>query len=839
MKVNKIEDYSPLEFDIVKTYLDFNILDKEVIVKSKLHFKRVQGNNQRIELNGVDLKLLEIKINDDVLSNYKYENELLSFESALDEFVLYTKVSIDPYNNTSCEGLYKSGDILCSQNEAEGFRKITFFYDRPDCMSVFETTVSGDVKKYPFLLSNGNMTSQNTKDSRQTVTWVDPYKKPCYLFALVAGDLAKVSDTFTTRSNKKVALEFFVDHGNEDKCFHAVESLKNCMKWDEDVYGLEYDLDIYMVVAVDTFNMGAMENKGLNIFNSKYVLAKKETATDADFQGVEAVIGHEYFHNWTGNRVTCRDWFQLTLKEGLTVFRDQEFSADMLSRSVKRIEDVKGLRSHQYSEDASGLSHPIKPKSYVEMNNFYTSTVYEKGAEVIRMIHTIIGKDNFRAGMDLYFKRHDGQAVTTEDFVAAMSDASDIDLEQFKVWYDQNGTPVVKVLEEYSDNEYKLTLSQSSKLNNDEYDALMIPMSIALFDSKGSKTDEHLLTLDGPSDTFVFECKERPVLSINRNFTAPVILDFDRTIEDNLFLMKHDDDLFVKYESCLNIMKDIINSFINDAPIDTKAFIEAYKSILVDPKLENAFKAYILNVPSYQDILNKQETLNIVKTHSACSKLKSLLTSELEADYIAAYKSLQTSEFDLSAYSMGTRSFKNLCLKFISLNDGNKSFAQDQFDNATNMTDELAALSCLYNSYNDEASLKEFYSKWKDDTLVIQKWFALQASGSSITVEKLKELESNEVFDIEVPNLVRSLIGQFIANNILVLTGPSGTAYAFDKISEIDKLNPQVASRLVKNLSIFEKLNKEDYSDLFDKYEQFKKNKFSKDVTEVLENIKV
>ncbi len=839
MKVNKIEDYKSLNFNIEKTELVFHIEENEVLVESRLFFKRVQEGSSELVLNGKDLKILEFKIDDVDSNNYKYENDILTFSSNKDQFQLYTKVTIDPYNNTSCEGLYKSGDILCTQNEAEGFRKITFFYDRPDCMSVFTTTVFGDEKKFPFLLANGNLVSEDISDGVRKTVWFDPHKKPCYLFALVAGDLAKVTDTFTTRSGKDVSLEFFVDHNNEDKCEHAIESLKNSMKWDEDVYGLEYDLDVYMVVAVDSFNMGAMENKGLNIFNSQYVLAKKETATDSDFQGVEAVIGHEYFHNWTGNRVTCRDWFQLTLKEGLTVFRDQEFSADMLSRSVKRIEDVKGLRAGQFPEDASGLSHPIKPKSYVEMNNFYTATVYEKGAEVIRMIHTIIGKDNFRKGMDLYFERHDGQAVTTEDFVSAMSDASGINLEQFKVWYDQNGTPKVTVKESFNDGVYTLELAQIAKLNNENYSSLVIPLDIALFNSKGEKVYSDLLNFNQRQRVITVKMDERPILSFNRNFTAPIFVNHDQSIDDLVFLMKFDDDLFVKYESCLSIMKLIINSYIDGKDIDTDSFLDAYKNILEDSKLEYAFKAYALSTPTYQDILKEQEVYKISDTFSACEKLKKLIASQFNDSFYLMYDELKSDEFSLTAQSMGRRAFKNLCLSFLSLDAKNLELTQDQFNTSSNMTDELSSLKALSSNYDDQKSLDNFYNKWKDETLVIQKWFALQASDSKATIAKLRKLEQSPVFDIKVPNLARSVIGQFIMNNRIVLCTVEGMSYACEKILELDSFNPQIAARLSKGFSFLEKLGSSDLDLIKASFIELKSKKLSADTTEVLDSINI
>ena len=840
MHVKKLSDYTPTNYSIDKTQLEFDIQDDHVIVKSKLLFSHREGSERVISLDGQNLEIQSLSINGEPIEDYKYSDDKLEFKTDLDNFEFQSTVKIDPYNNTSCEGLYKSGNILCTQNEAEGFRRITFFYDRPDCMSVFETIIKADQKKFPYLLANGNCIDENIDKGRKTVTWADPFKKPTYLFALVAGDLALVKDKFITKSKKEVSLEFFVDHGNEDKCTHAVESLKNAMRWDEDVFGLEYDLDIYMVVAVDSFNMGAMENKGLNIFNSQYVLAKKETATDANFQGVEGVIGHEYFHNWTGNRVTCRDWFQLTLKEGLTVFRDQEFSSDMLSRSVKRIEDVKSLRGRQFPEDASGLSHPIKPKEYSEINNFYTATVYEKGAEVIRMIYTIIGKDNFRAGMDLYFNRHDGEAVTTEDFVAAMSDASGVNLDHFKVWYDQNGTPEVKVQKEYnqSDKTLKLKLSQCSKLNNKNFDCLYIPVKIAVF-SMGEKVYDKLCIFDKVEmDLIIENISDDFVVSFNRDFTAPIKVDLPLTPSERLKQFSIDDDAFNKYESISLFNRYIINEYIYGNDCDLREYLEVFKNVLNDESIESALKAYLLESPSYLDILNEQSQMKVPETFDACKKLKFEIARSLKEELKVTYDKLNSvKEFDLSSQSMGDRSLKNLCFDYLSCLDENELLAKEHFAKSTNMTDELSGLKSLYYSYGDKESLETFYNKWSQETLVIQKWFALQASNPRITVRELAELELNPRFDIKVPNIARAVFGSFMRNNLVVSLTEEGIEYSVSKILAIDSFNPQIAAGLAKSYNYVTRLPKSQKALITSHLNKLSQGNTSAELKEVIQNI--
>lgn len=829
--VNEIflKDYKTPNYWVENIELDFDIYDEHVIVVSKAKYElNKEHNNNFLELDGVDLELVEVCLNDKVLSSSDYELSptKLTLTNLPSTVFLKVTVKIFPEKNFANEGLYKSGSIYCTQCEAEGFRRITYFLDRPDVMASYKTTLRADKKKYPLLLSNGNsVESGELAEGRHFVSWVDPFKKPAYLFAAVAGDLAVISDTFTTCSDRKIKLEIYVDHGNEDKCGHAMESLKNSMKWDEDNFGLEYDLDIYMVVAVDSFNMGAMENKGLNIFNSSYVLAKKETATDQDFEGIEGVIGHEYFHNWTGNRVTCRDWFQLTLKEGLTVFRDQEFSSDMLSRPVKRIDDVMRLRAHQFPEDGGPLSHPIQPKSFVEINNFYTATIYEKGAEVIRMIHTLIGAENFRKGMDLYFKRHDGCAVTTQDFVAAMSDASGTDLDQFKVWYDQNGTPVIKIKTNYDldKKEYNIELTQVSKNNNDQFKALHMPFHISLYSSAGEKLEiekNGKFELREQVEKITFKNIEAGVIpSFNENFTAPVIVEYDYTKEELAVLMASCLDSFNKYDAAqklaeleIYLLKELSEK--NEELKVSEVFLNAYKSLLLDKSLDNAFKAYALSLPSLGDLNAKKSKFDFDHLPKAISFLKKTLGEDLYEELLSTARSLQQKgPFGVSAKDMGQRALKNFCLSLVfnSARAEAIDLVYSEFQKANNMTDEYSALSILSrrdNPYREKA-VAGFYEKWKSETLVMQKWLSAQAMSEDATVEKIQTLETVDIYNKKIPNLLRSLISVFGAYNPMNFHREDGSGYKFyaDKVIEVDGFNPQIAAGMCKRFNFMKKLD--------------------------------
>ncbi|MDO9181752.1 MAG: aminopeptidase N, partial [Bacteriovorax sp.] len=825
-KIIKLSEYKKPDYMVQTIDLVVYLENTQTLVQSKMKLKKASGEMGPLRLNGEELQLKSIAINGKKLAatDYSLEDDLLVIHDVPAEFELEIENTINPEANKTLDGLYKSGTIFCTQNEPEGFRRITYYIDRPDNMAKFTTKIIADKKLYPILLSNGNPVAKgDLEGGKHFVTWEDPFKKPSYLFALVAGDLGSIKDTYKTSSGRQVALEIYCDKGNEDKCHHAMESLKKSMKWDEDRFGLEYDLDIYMIVAVDAFNMGAMENKGLNVFNSAYVLANPKTATDANFYGIESVIGHEYFHNWTGNRVTCRDWFQLTLKEGLTVFRDQEFSADLNSRNVERILSVMGLRSAQFSEDAGPTSHPIKPETYMEINNFYTATIYEKGAEVIRMIQTLLGVDGFRKGMDKYFELFDGQAVRTEDFIHAMSVANNnFDFTQFKNWYNQNGTPSVTATTSYDENlkQFKLTLHQHLPANTiPEAKPFHIPFKVGLVGRNGKDLINKTLELKKEKEEFVFDnIMELPIASLNREFSAPIKLSSDLSFNDQLFLMAHDSDSFNRFEATQVVAQKIINELITDILGNktlklNEAYIESFGKILNDSSLDAAFRSLSMTIPAEGTIHQEQNEIMFPQTALARDFVKKELARVHHETFFKLYVSVnQTGEYKLDPKSMGERDLKANCLNFLSYYEGDKyiDLPFTQFKNATNMTDEIGALGTLVNShsvYKDEA-LKLFYTKWKHETLVMQKWLTVQGADVHESVyDNLLKLENDPIYDRTIPNLVRSLLGQFAVNKIQ-FNHPSGRGYKLiaDRMIVLDKLNHQFASRLASNFKYFKRL---------------------------------
>ena len=812
-----LKDYTPPKYWIDTVRLRFELAESETRVVSELTIRRnpsVEGDNSLL-LHGEQLSLGEVYIDGELLSklDLKQDSESLLIHTVPEQCTLRIETFIKPQENTSLEGLYKSSGNFCTQCEAEGFRKITYYLDRPDVMAQFTTTIVAEKAKYPVLLSNGNpIDSGEENDGRHWVTWEDPFKKPSYLFALVAGDLACVEDSFRTMSGREVALKIYVERHNLDKCDHAVRSLQKSMAWDEQVFGREYDLDIYMIVAVDDFNMGAMENKGLNVFNSKFVLARPDTATDVDYVNIEGVIGHEYFHNWSGNRVTCRDWFQLTLKEGLTVFRDQQFTADMTSATVKRIDDVNILRTRQFAEDAGPMSHPIQPDSYVEINNFYTVTVYNKGAEVIRMIHTILGAEGFRSGMDLYFDRHDGEAATTENFLCAMEDANDLKLEQFRRWYHQPGTPTLKVkVEQILDQQLcRLHVSQSSDTPGNK--PFQIPLAVSLLDGQGLEIPgtEKLLQVTETEQVFEFNgITERTVPSILRNFSAPVKLLVDMNNEDLAFLMAHDSDDFNRWNAAQQLAVNIIMGLIEahrqgEALVMDEAFIKAFKQVLLNKQLDKALVARVLTLPSEDYLAELMEEIDVDAIHQVrefCRKeIARLLNGELHT-YFQSNKSLS---YQLDAQAMGQRSLKNLCLSYL-LCQGDEhatELALQQYQTADNMTDQMAALKGLVHSESDKADdvLDDFYNKWKNEPLVVDKWFMVQATATTATtLKRINQLMRHETFDMRVPNRVRSLVGAFSQANAVCFHDNSGEGYKIlaDCVIQLNSLNPQIAARLL------------------------------------------
>ena len=826
-KIIKLSEYKKPDYLVQTIDLVVTLENTNTHVLSKMTIVNNGAPGAALVLNGEELKLLSVKINGEAFSDYSEskENNTLTLNKVPEKFTLEIENEINPEANKTLDGLYKSGTIFCTQNEPEGFRRITYYVDRPDNMAKFTTKIIADKKLYPILLCNGNPIAKgDLPNGKHFVTWEDPFKKPSYLYALVAGDLGFIKDTYKTTSGRTVALEIYCDKGNEDKCHHAMESLKKSMKWDEDRFGLEYDLDIYMIVAVDAFNMGAMENKGLNIFNSAYVLADQKSATDTNFYGLESVIGHEYFHNWTGNRITCRDWFQLTLKEGLTVFRDQEFSADMNSRSVERIQSVQGLRAAQFAEDAGPTSHPIKPSTYMEINNFYTATIYEKGAEVIRMIQTLLGVDGFRKGMDKYFELFDGQAVRTEDFIHSMSIANNnFDFTQFKNWYGQNGTPLLKATSVYDETlkNVTVTLTQSFPANAPA-GALPyhMPVRVGLIGPDGKDLVEKVLELKEPTQTFVFEnINVRPIASVNRDFSAPVKLTTDLSFNDHLFLMANDSDSFNRFEAAQVVSQKLMLDLIEDQKagraLELNAqFVQAFGKILTDANIDEAFKALSMSIPSEGILHQEQSVVHYAETEAVRSFVRKTLAEAHHEVLFTLYKSVdQGNVYKLDPKSMGQRDLKNKCLSLLSLVDGDKykKLAFDQFKTATNMTDEIGALGTLVDSnsaFKDEA-LKAFYTKWKNETLVMQKWLTVQAVDSSdAAYENILKLEKDSVYDRTIPNLVRSLLGQFVATNKVQFNHPSGRGYKMvaDRLLELDKLNPQVASRLASGFKDYKRV---------------------------------
>jgi len=829
-----LRDYQPPEFLIDQVDLHFELGEEQTLVCAQLNMRRNPAavkESRALYLHGEQLTLISIKLDAVLLTEdaYVLDSEGLMLHRLPDRFVLETIACIQPQNNTALEGLYKSGDMFCTQCEAEGFRRITWFLDRPDVMARFHTTIVADQVKYPVLLSNGNPgESEQLPNGQHKISWQDPFPKPCYLFALVAGDLQYVEDHYSTVSGRKVALRVYVEPENIDKCSHALISLKNAMIWDEKTYAREYDLDIYMIVAVNDFNMGAMENKGLNIFNSKYVLARPDTATDQDFQGIEAVIAHEYFHNWTGNRITCRDWFQLSLKEGLTVFRDQEFSADMGSRGVKRIEDVRLLRAHQFAEDSGPMAHPVRPDSYIEINNFYTVTVYEKGAEVVRMQHQLLGPALYRKGMDLYFQRHDGQAVTTDDFVRCMEDASGRDMRQFRNWYSQAGTPELRISGEYNaaDQTYTLRVAQScpSTPGQDEKPFFHIPLALGLLDSDGndlplqlekedrSASGTRIIELSQPEEEFHFvgiSCA--PVPSLLRGFSAPVKVRYEYSDEELMFLMAHDNDDFNRWDAAQTLSQRIIlQKVVDDKAEVPSGFIQAIDQVLNDSTADQALLAELLTLPSESYLGDQMKEVDVDGIHKAREALKNQIAAELEDDLLLIYQDCDETAgpYAVTPADIGRRSLKNGCLGYLmQLDDaGIRSLCLQQFWESSNMTDTIAALSLLANKDCSEREqvLEAFYEKWKDDPLVLDKWFAIQATSKLPgTLDQVKVLKNHPAFSIKNPNKVRSLIGAFCSANQKIFHAIDGSGYQFlaDSVLELDELNPQVAARMVRLLS--------------------------------------
>ena len=835
------KDYTAPSYLVDTVELGFDLDPARTVVANRMTVRRNPASAQReIELYGEDIELVTLRLNGRTLAegDYVVEGTLLRIPNAPEEATLEIESICVPESNTTLSGLYTSNGSFYTQCEAEGFRRITYFPDRPDVMSRYTVMLRADKDKYPVLLSNGNLIEEGElEDGRHYALWEDPFKKPSYLFALVAARLVCQEETFELADGRQALLQVWVEEGNLDKTDYAMQSLKHSIRWDEERWNLELDLDRFMIVAVGDFNMGAMENKGLNIFNTKFVLANPRVATDVDFQGIEAVVGHEYFHNWTGNRVTCRDWFQLSLKEGLTVFRDQEFSADMIGtntgRAVTRIDQVRTLRQAQFPEDAGPMAHPVRPDSFVEINNFYTVTVYEKGAEVVRMYQTLLGREGFRKGMDLYFERHDGQAVTCDDFRLAMADANGRDLTQFERWYSQAGTPVVQAETRYDEaaQTYTLRLIQSCPPTPGQVEKLPfhIPVAVGLLGQDGRDLP---LTVDGETygkdgsttavleltesdQTFVFSgVAEQPTPSILRDFSAPVILKHGYSDAELVHLFSHDSDPVNRWEAGQRLaMSRLLKLAGQVAAAGNVAdrldlddtFVEAMRKILTDDTLDPAFREQALLLPSETMIADQLDVVDPLAIHLARQFVRAGIGARLRTELQAQYEANQTpGEYSPDAESIGKRALKNLALAYLCAapDDASLALAQRQFDGATNMTDRVAALSALVHARAPAASdaLQRFYDEFQGEALVVDKWFAMQASAPTTDVNRVRELMTHKAFTLRNPNRARSLVSTFCAGNPVGFHAPDGSGHAFwaEQVIALDALNPQVASRLAR-----------------------------------------
>lgn len=827
------KDYTPPSYLVDTVELGFDLDPARTIVANRMTMRRNPDSAQReIELYGENLELVALRMNGKQLGekDYRIEGNLLTIPGTPEEVTLEIETICVPEQNTTLNGLYTSNGSFYTQCEAEGFRAITYFPDRPDVMAKYTVMLRAAKDKYPVLLSNGNLVEEGELgDGRHYAKWEDPFKKPSYLFALVAARLVCQEETFRLADGRDALLQVWVEEGNLDKTDYAMQSLKNSIRWDEERWGLELDLDRFMIVAVSDFNMGAMENKGLNIFNTKFVLANPRVATDIDFQGIEAVVGHEYFHNWTGNRVTCRDWFQLSLKEGLTVFRDQEFSADMVGtdtgRAVGRIDQVRTLRQAQFPEDAGPMAHPVRPDSFVEINNFYTVTVYEKGAEVVRMYQTLLGREGFRKGMDLYFERHDEQAVTCDDFRRAMADANGRDLSLFERWYSQAGTPVVRAETRYDElaKTYTLTFFQSCPATPGQSSKFPfhIPVAVGLLGADGKDMP---LTIDGEErgtttvlelteseQSFVFEnVQEQPTPSILRDFSAPIVLDYNYGDADLLHLFNNDSDPVNRWEAGQRLAMGRLLKLTGEAGVGAPlllddTFLLAMGKMLSDDTLDPAFREQCLLLPSETMVAEQIAVVDPLAIHLARQFVRANIGTRLREELLAQYHANATpGEYSPDALSIGKRALKNLCLSYLTAAQDEEGLrlAQEQFDNAGNMTDRVAALSALLHARvpTVDAALQRFYDEFEDEALVIDKWFAMQASSATLDVTGVRELMRHPAFTLRNPNRARSLISSFCAGNPVQFHAPDGSGYAFwaDQVITLDGLNPQVASRLAR-----------------------------------------
>ena len=824
------KDYEPSSHLIKTTELDFNLGDHETIVSSRIVFYKNPLFIKTVDelfLNGESLELLSIKI-DGLDANYVLKDDGIFLVSPPENFVLEVKVKIHPESKTDLNGLYQSSGNFCTQCEAMGFRQITYYLDRPDVLSVFTTKINADRDQYPVQLSNGNL----IEETKNYSTWHDPAPKPCYLFALVAGNLDYLQDEYKTATGRLVDLRLYVEPHNMHKTAFAMESLKKAFRWDEERFNLSYDLDIYMIVAVDDFNMGAMENKGLNIFNSDCVLANKETSTDSSFVRIESIIGHEYFHNWTGNRVTCRDWFQLSLKEGLTVFRDQEFSSDLRSRAIQRISDVIQLKTRQFAEDSGPMSHPVRPESYISMDNFYTSTVYEKGAEVIRMIHTILGEDGFQKGMKLYFDRHDGDAVTIDDFVSSMADANNTNFESFMPWYSKAGTPEVTVEDEY-DSETKVYSATFTQKNQNT--PFMIPNEFGLIAKDGSEIKSGMVVVDELIKTISFEnVPSKPIPSWFRGFSAPIKFKNGLSSEEKIFLVTNDSDPFNRWDNVQSLWLDYILSPELISKMEIFTMIEN----LMTKEGDLALLSEMISLPSEQIIHQNVTEIDVEDVHSKRNNTHLEIGSEFKGIFLDTYEKLNFKKaFDLSSVSVAERALKNTCLAYLT-RLGEFDIAYQQFMNSECMTDQFGAFQPLLNNpnpYRDEV-IERFYNEHHSDVQVMDKWFSAQSVSSLTSVDDVKSLMKHELFTMKNPNRVRSVIGSF-SQNTSQFHCQEGYELLSEVIVELDELNPQIAARFAGIFNHWRRFAPR-YSELQEIQIQsiIDREKISKDVFEIVQS---
>ena len=822
------KDYRPSSHLIKSTELDFDLGDTETVVSSRITFyKNPLLNNESDELflNGESLELLSIKVNG-LNAKYELKEDGLFLLNPPDDFVLEVQVRIHPESKTDLNGLYQSSGNFCTQCEAMGFRQITYYLDRPDVLSIFTTKINANREKYPVLLSNGNL----IEETNNQATWHDPAPKPCYLFALVAGKLDFIQDEYITSSGRKVDLRVYVEPHNMHKTAFAMESLIKAFEWDEERFNLSYDLDVYMIVAVDDFNMGAMENKGLNIFNSDCVLASQESSTDNSFIRIESIIGHEYFHNWTGNRVTCRDWFQLSLKEGLTVFRDQEFSSDLRSRAIQRISDVIQLKTRQFAEDSGPMAHPVRPDLYIAMDNFYTSTVYEKGAEVIRMIHSILGEYGFQRGMQLYFERHDGDAVTIDDFVASMADANDKSFESFMLWYSQAGTPEVSVEDEYDENSQTYSATFTQKNQKTPY---MIPNKFGLIDKDGEEVESGLIIIDELVKTISFNnIKSRPIPSWFRGFSAPIKFTSDLSIKNKVYLASSDTDPFNRWDSAQSLWLEYI---LNPDQVIEKDLFQMIRN-LINNESDYSLLSEMISIPSEQIIHQNVGKIDVLEVHNQRNQSILSVAKAFKVEFLELYHQLNTPKaFDLSTQSIGERALKNKCLNYLS-KIGEYDIAYQQFNNAECMTDQFGAFQCLLDSetpYRAEV-INNFYQQHHSDVQVMDKWFSAQCIASVSSVGDVRSLMKHELFSMTNPNRIRSVIGSFSQNGIQFHC-EEGYRLLTEVIIELNHLNPQIAARFAGIYNHWRRFTSQ-YSMLQEKQLQsiIQEENLSKDVYEII-----